>query len=39
MLFRRVHLRGIKKVQTECTIIAMAHNLRKMQIARAKEAA
>lgn len=39
MLFRRVHLRGINKVQTECTIIAMAHNLRKMQIARAKEAA
>ena len=32
MMFRRVHLRGLEKVQTECMIIAMAHNLRKMQI-------
>lgn len=39
MLFRRVHLRGLKKVQTECTIIAMAHNLRKMQIATCQKVA
>ncbi|GHV10469.1 hypothetical protein FACS1894162_4720 [Bacteroidia bacterium] len=31
-LFRRVHLRGLKKVETEFIVIAMAHNLRKMQI-------
>lgn len=32
MLFRRAHLRGLEKVKAECTVIAMAHNLRKMQI-------
>ena len=30
MLFRRVHLRGLQKVEAECIIIAMSHNLRKM---------
>ena len=30
-LFRRLHLRGIKKVKAEFTIVVMAHNLRKMQ--------
>lgn len=37
-LFRRVHLRGLQKVKTEFTIIAMAHNLRKMHIAVLKKA-
>jgi transposase len=39
MGFRRFHLRGIKKVETEFTIIAMAHNLRKLQIKIEKKAA
>jgi hypothetical protein len=30
-LFRRVHLRDLAKVKTEFTVIAMAHNIRKMQ--------
>lgn len=37
MLFRRVHLRGMQKVKTEYTIIAIAHNLRKMLIANCKK--
>ena len=37
MLFRRVHLRGLQKVETECIIISIAHNLRKMNRANAKE--
>jgi hypothetical protein len=37
-LFRRVHLRGLEKVKTEFTVIAMAHNLRKMHIDRLKKA-
>jgi transposase len=36
-LFRRVHLRGLAKVKTEWMVIAMAHNLRKMQIKIQKE--
>jgi len=39
MGFRRFHLRGIKKVKTEVTIIALAHNLRKIQLITAKKAA
>lgn len=39
MLFRRVHLRGLQKVETECIIIAIAHNLRKMNGPNAKEVA
>lgn len=38
MLFRRVHLRGLQKVKTECTAIAMAHNIRIMQICIEKKA-
>lgn len=30
MGFRRFHLRGLKKVKTEITLVAMAHNLRKV---------
>lgn len=33
MSFRRFHLRGLKKVNTEVTMVAMAHNLRKMHLA------
>jgi hypothetical protein len=32
MGFRRFHLRGLKKVTTEFTLIAMAHNLRKLHL-------
>jgi len=32
MGFRRFHLRGIKKVKTEFTLIAMSHNLRELYI-------
>ena len=39
MAFRRFHLRGLKKVKTEVTVLAMAHNLRKIQLTRAKQAA
>ena len=39
MGFRRFHLRGLKKVNTEVTVVAMAHNLRKMYLAMAKQAA
>lgn len=39
MLFRRVHLRGLKKVKAECIIIAIAHNLRKMNGVTEKEVA
>lgn len=31
--FRRVHLRGIEKVKTEVTIMALAYNFRKIEIA------
>jgi transposase len=36
MGFRRFHLRGVKKVKTEITIVAMAHNLRKVHLERIK---
>lgn len=39
MKFRRFHLRGLKKVQTEITIVSMAHNLRKLQLKQLKRAA
>jgi transposase len=39
MGFRRFHLRGLKKVNTEVTVVAMAHNLRKMHLLQAKQAA
>lgn len=39
MGFRRFHLRGLKKVKTEVTVVAMAHNLRKIHLALAKQAA
>ena len=39
MGFRRFHLRGLKKVKTEITVIAMAHNLRKIQLSQARQAA
>ena len=39
MGFRRFHLRGIDKVKTEFTLIAMAHNLRKIQIKMQTKAA
>ncbi len=38
MGFRRFHLRGLKKVQTEFSLVAMAHNLRKLQIKQEKMA-
>jgi transposase len=39
MGFKRFHLRGIKKVKTEFNLVAMAHNLRKMQIKIENQAA
>lgn len=39
MGFRRFHLRGLRKVKTEVTVVAMAHNLRKIHLALAKKAA
>lgn len=39
MGFRRFHLRGKDKVKTEITIVAMAHNIRKLQIIGQKAAA
>lgn len=39
MGFRRFHLRGLKKVKTEVTVVAMAHNLRKIHLLQAKQAA
>lgn len=39
MGFRRFHLRGLEKVKTEITIVAMAHNLRKIQLSVVKQAA
>jgi transposase len=39
MNFRRFHLRGFKKVKTEVTVVAMAHNLRKIHLAMTKQAA
>lgn len=34
MAFRRFHLRGLTKVKTDMTLIAMAHNLRKIHCKR-----
>ena len=39
MGFRRFHVRGIEKVKTEWIIVAMAHNLRKIQLQNLKKAA
>lgn len=39
MGFRRFHLRGLKKVKTEVTVVAMAHNIRKIHLALSKQAA
>lgn len=39
MAFRRFHLRGLKKVKTEITVMAMAHNIRKIQLTYGKKAA
>jgi transposase len=38
MGFRRFHLRGLTKVKTEFTLVAMAHNLRKVSLQRQKKA-
>jgi transposase len=38
MNFRRFHLRGLQKVKTEFTLVAMAHNLRKVHLQRAQKA-
>lgn len=38
MGFRRLHLRGLDKVQTELLLVGLAHNLRKMHINQAKTA-
>jgi transposase len=39
MGFRRFHLRGLKKVKTEITVVAMAHNLRKIHLSVTQQAA
>jgi len=39
MGFRRFHLRGLDKVKTEISLIAMAHNLRKVHLRAFKKAA
>lgn len=39
MGFRRFHLRGIRKVKTEITLVAMAHNLKKVYLKGLKKAA
>jgi len=39
MGFRRFHVRGLHKVKTEISLIAMAHNLRKMHLQLLKSAA
>jgi transposase len=39
MEFRRFHLRGLKKVKTEITLVAMAHNLKKVCLKVLKQAA
>lgn len=35
MGFRRFHLRGLRKVKTEITIVSIAHNLRKLHLQQA----
>lgn len=39
MGFRRFHLRGQRKVETEFSLVAMAHNLRKLHLNNEKKAA
>lgn len=39
MGFRRFHVRGLQKVKTEITLVAMAHNLRKVCLSRLTKAA
>lgn len=39
MGFRRFHLRGLKKVKAEITLVAMAHNLRKVYLKGLQKAA
>ena len=39
MGFRRFHVRGLNKVKTEISLIAMAHNLRKIHLQVLKKAA
>ena len=39
MGFRRMHLRGLKGAKTEITLIAMAHNMKKVYLKRSKRAA
>jgi transposase len=39
MGFRRFHLRGLHKVKTEITLVAMAHNLKKLYLKALKKAA
>jgi transposase len=39
MGFRRFHVRGIEKVKTEWSIVAMAHNLKKIHLQNTKKAA
>ena len=39
MGFRRFHLRGLKKVKTEITMVSIAHNLRKLHLKQARQAA
>lgn len=39
MGFRRFHLRGLDKVSTEFSLIAIAHNIRKVHIQRLQKAA
>lgn len=38
MGFRRFHLRGLQKVQTEISLVAMAHNIRKICLQRQRKA-
>ncbi|MBD0288889.1 MAG: IS1182 family transposase [Flavisolibacter sp.] len=39
MGFRRFHVRGLQKVKAEWTIVAMAHNLRKIHLQKLENAA
>jgi transposase len=39
MNFRRFHVRGLEKVKTEWTIVAMAHNLKKIHLQNIKKVA
>lgn len=39
MGFRRFHLRGQRKVETEISLVAMAHNLRKLHLNNGKKVA